>query len=144
MERRRLWWPVAGGSSTVIWERVALLAIPSTRENHRSVLVVNCDKRRGCKSDRSDRLTLTELFGLGQREVTLKAMAQGSQSMVSKPVGVRIAWCVSVGFQDGFRGRNLAGLQPSRPHCRMPWSNDRSYRKYNDTRSKGREGKSTR
>ena len=34
------WWLVAGGSNTVIWERVALLAIPITRENHRSILVV--------------------------------------------------------------------------------------------------------
>ena len=79
MERRRFWWPVAGGPSTVIWERVALLAIPSTRENCRSILVVNCDKRRGCTSDRSDRLTPIERFGLGHRglAVTLKAMAQG-------------------------------------------------------------------
>ena len=48
MEQRRLWWLVAGGPSTVIWERGYLLAIPSTRENHCSILVVNCDKRRGC------------------------------------------------------------------------------------------------
>jgi len=27
-------------------------------------------------------------------------MAQGSQLMVSKPVGVRTAWCVGVGTQD--------------------------------------------
>ncbi len=45
MEQRRLWWPVAGGFSTDYWERVALLAIPSTRENHCSILVVICDKR---------------------------------------------------------------------------------------------------
>ena len=48
MERRRIWWLVAGGSNTVIWEKGYLLAIPSTRENHCSVLVVNCDKRGGC------------------------------------------------------------------------------------------------
>ena len=40
MERRRIWWLVAGGPNTVIWERVALLAIPFTRENHCSILVV--------------------------------------------------------------------------------------------------------
>ena len=34
------WWLVAGGSNTVIWERGYLLAIPFTRENHRSILVV--------------------------------------------------------------------------------------------------------
>jgi hypothetical protein len=53
MERRRLWWPVAGGFSTDTWERVALLAIPSTREKHRSILVVICDRRGGCIGDRS-------------------------------------------------------------------------------------------
>ena len=48
MEQRRLWWLVAGGPSTDTWERGYLLAIPSTRENHRFILVVICDKRRGC------------------------------------------------------------------------------------------------
>ncbi len=130
MERRRLWWPVAGGSRTVIWERVALLAIPSTRENCRSILVVNSVTRGedaqviGVIASPPSSDSDSAKWG-----VTLKAMAQGSQLMVSKPVGVRIAWCVGVGFQDGFRLRNLAGLQPSRPHCRMPWSNDRSHRK---------------
>ena len=41
-------WLVVGGPNTVIWERVALLAIPFTRENHHSILVVYCDERRGC------------------------------------------------------------------------------------------------
>ena len=40
MERCRLWWPVAGGPTTVIRERGYLLAIPSTRVNHCSILVV--------------------------------------------------------------------------------------------------------
>ena len=48
MERRRIWWLVVGGPNTVIWERVALLDIPSSRENHRTILVVYFDERRGC------------------------------------------------------------------------------------------------
>ena len=90
MKRRRLWWPVAGGPSTDNWERVALLAIPSTRENHRSILVVYCDKRRGCKVIGVGRLTPIKRFILRHRGsgVILTGMAQGSQLMVSKPVGV--------------------------------------------------------
>ena len=40
MKQRRLWWPVAGGPTTVIRERGCLLAIPSTRVNYCSILVV--------------------------------------------------------------------------------------------------------
>jgi hypothetical protein len=90
MERRRLWWPVAGGLSTDNWERGYLLAIPSTRENHRFILVVICDKRRGCTAIGVGRLTPIKRFVLRHRGfgVILTGMAQGSQLMVSKPVGV--------------------------------------------------------
>jgi hypothetical protein len=40
MEGRRLWWPVAGDPNTAMWERGYLLAIPSTRENHHSILLL--------------------------------------------------------------------------------------------------------
>ena len=55
-------------------------------------------------SDRGDCLTPFRRFLLLHRGygMILKAMAQGSQLMVSKLVGVRTAWCVSVGIQDRF------------------------------------------
>ena len=46
-------------------------------------------------SDRSDCLTPIKKFVLRH-----KGMAQGSQLMVSKPVSVQTAWCVSVGTLD--------------------------------------------
>ena len=67
MEQRRLWWPVARGFSTDTWERVALLAIPSTRENHCSILVVICDKRRKFTVIEVGRLTPIERFILHHR-----------------------------------------------------------------------------
>ena len=90
MERRRLWWPVAGGPDTAMWERGYLLTIPSTRENHCSILVVNSGKRRGCTVIGVGRLTPIERFILPHRGygVILTGMAQGKQLMVSKPVGV--------------------------------------------------------
>ena len=80
MEQRRLWWPVAGGPSTDTWERVALLAIPSTRENHCFILVVICDKRRGCTVIGVGRLTPIKRFILRHRGfgVIMKGMAQGA------------------------------------------------------------------
>ena len=53
-------------------------------------------------SDRSDCRTPIERFVLRHRGfgVILKGMAQGSQSMVSKPVGVRTAWCVGIATQE--------------------------------------------
>ncbi len=62
MERSRLWWPVAGGPDTAMWERGYLLAIPSTRENHCSILVVSSGKRRGCKVIGVGRLAPIERF----------------------------------------------------------------------------------
>jgi hypothetical protein len=90
MKQSRLWWLVAGGPSTDTWERVALLAIPSTREKHCSILVVISDKRRGCTVIGVGRLTPIERFILRHRGsgVILTGMAQGSQLMVSKPVRV--------------------------------------------------------
>ena len=94
-------------------------------------------------SDRSDRLTPIERFVLRHRgfAMILKAMDQGSQPMVLKPVGVRTAWCVGVGFQDRFQGRNLASLQFLRPHCNCHGQMTGHREKYNGTQSKGREGK---
>ena len=46
-------------------------------------------------SDRIDCLTPIKRFLLRH-----KAMAQGSQLMVSKPVGVQTAWFVGIGTQD--------------------------------------------
>ena len=48
------------------------------------------------------RLTPIKRFVLRHRGfgVILKGMAQGSQPMVSKPVGVQTAWCVGVGTQE--------------------------------------------
>ena len=102
MERRRLWWPVAGGPSTDYWERVALLAIPSTRENNRSILFVIFGKRRGCTVIGVGRLTPIKRSVLRHRVFgeILMGMAQGSQPMVSKLVDVRTAWCVGVGTQE--------------------------------------------
>ena len=103
MERRRIWWLVAGGSNTVVWERVALLAIPFTRENHCSILAVYCDERRGCTAiGVITSLPSRGLYYATGDSVILKAMAQGSQPMVSKPVGVWTAWCVGVESQDRF------------------------------------------
>ena len=75
MERRRLWWPVAGGPSTDTWERGYLLAIPSTRENHRFILVVICDKRRGCTVIGVGRLTPIERFIATDGVETSRGMA---------------------------------------------------------------------
>ena len=80
MERRRLWWPVAGGPDTTMWERGYLLAIPSTRENHRSILVVSSGKRRGCTVIGVGRLTPIKRFILRHRGsgVILMGMALGA------------------------------------------------------------------
>ena len=117
MERRRLWWPVP---STDYWERVALLAIPSTRENHFSILIVICGKRRGCTVIGVGRLNPIERFILLHRGsgVILTGMAQGSQLMVPKPVGVWTAWCVGVETQDDPEDATWqAVFEVTRLHC---------------------------
>ena len=143
MERRRLWWPVAGGPSTDTWERGYFLAIPSTRENHRFFLVVICDKRRGCTVIGVGRITPIKMCVLCHRGfgVILTGMAQGSKLMVSKPVGVRTAWCVGVGTQDDPEDATWHAVFKVRGCIPTAMVDDKSQRRYNSTQSKGREGK---
>ena len=72
------------------------------------------------QSDRSYRLTPIKRFVLRHRGfgVILKGMAQGSQPMVSKPVGVWTAWCVSVGTHDNPEDATWqAVFEVTRLHC---------------------------
>ena len=93
-------------------------------------------------SDRSDCLNPIKRFVSRRRGfgMILKAMARGSQPMVSKPVGVRTAWCVGVGIQDDseYATWQVCSL---RGCIAIVMADDRSQRKYNGTRSKVREGK---
>ena len=93
-------------------------------------------------SDRSDRLTPIKRFVLRHRVfgMTLKTMAQGSQPMVSKPVGVQTAWCDGVGIQHDSEDATWQACR-LRGRIAIAMADDRSRRKYNGTRSKGREGK---
>ena len=92
-------------------------------------------------SDTSDRLTPIKRFVLRRRGfgMILKAMAPGSQPMVLKPVGVRTAWCVGVGIQERFRGRNLASMQYLRPRCNC--HGQTTGHKENTTVHKAKEGR---
>ena len=87
-------------------------------------------------SDRSDCLTPIEKFVLRH-----KAMAQGSQPMVSKPVGVRTAWCVGVGTQDDLKDATWQAVFKVRGCIAIAMVDDKSGRRYNSTQIKGREGK---
>ena len=72
------------------------------------------------QSDRSDCLTPIKRSVLRHKGsgVILTGMAQGSQLMVSKPVGVRIAWCVGVGAWEEPEHVTWQGiLKVTRLHC---------------------------
>ena len=71
----------------------------------------------------------------------LKAMAQGSQPMVSKPVGVRTAWCVGIGTQNDPKNATWHAVFKVRGCIPTAMVDDKSQRRYNSTQSKGREGK---
>ena len=65
------------------------------------------------QSDRSDCLTPIKRFVSRH-----KAMAQGSQTMVSKPVSVQIAWCVGVGaWEEPEEATWQAIFKVMRLHC---------------------------
>ena len=68
-------------------------------------------------------------------------MAQGSQPMVSKLVGVRTAWCVSVGTLDDPEDATWHAVFEVRGCISNAMVDDKSQRRYNSTQSKGREGK---
>ena len=75
------------------------------------------------QSDRSDRLTPIKRFVLRHKgdSMILKAMARGSQPMVSKPVGVRTTWCVGVGIQDMIPRTQPGKLAVFKAALQSPW-----------------------
>ena len=135
MERRRIWWLAAGGPNTVIWDRVALLAIPSTRENHRSILVVICDKRGGCTVIG----VIASLPSRGSYHTTRLRLEEANRwcrnQLVYGKLGV-----------SALEVRIIPRTQPGKlavfeALLQFPWPMTGHKEKYNSTQSKGREGK---
>ena len=71
----------------------------------------------------------------------LKAMAQGNQPMVSKPVGVRTAWCVGVGTLDDPEEATWHAVFKVQECISTAMVDDKSQRRCKNTQSNGREGK---
>ena len=93
-------------------------------------------------SDRSDCLTPIKRFILRHRGfgVILMGMAQGSQLMVSKPVGVQTAWCVGVGTQDDLEDATWHAVFEVRGCISTAMVDDKSQKKIQQYTKQRKEG----